>query len=95
MVAGFALLIVGFFVVHSIASGWVPARAHARGVGPGQAASLYLFSFYVSSAVLSTLAAATWTAVAWPGVVALATALLLGAAGLVVLMSHTSRSPAP
>ena len=95
VVAGFALLIVGFFVVHSIASGWVPARAHARGVGPGQAASLYLFSFYVASAVLSTLAAATWTAVAWSGVVALATALLLGAAGLVVVLHRTSRSPAP
>jgi len=87
---GFALVIPGFFVVHSVASGWVPARAHARGVGPGQAASLYLFSFYVSSSLLGTLAAAAWTAVGWGGVVALSTVLLLGAAGLAVALRTVS-----
>jgi len=82
MAAGFALVIAGFFVVHGVASGWVPARAHARGVGPGQAASLYLFTFYVSSSVAGTLAAAAWTGLGWPGVVAFSGALLLGCGGL-------------
>ena len=82
LAAGFALVIAGFFVVHSVASGWVPARAHARGVGPGQAASLYLFTFYVSSSVAGTLAAAAWTALGWPGVVALGCVLLVASAGL-------------
>ena len=76
---GFAMLIAGFFVVHSVASGWVPARAHARQVGPGQAASLYLFSYYVTASVAGTLAAAAWTASGWPGVVALSCVLLLAA----------------
>jgi YNFM family putative membrane transporter len=82
MAVGFALVIAGFFVVHSVASGWVPARAHAQGVGPGQAASLYLFSFYIASSVAGTVAAAAWTSVGWSGVVALSSALLLVSAVL-------------
>lgn len=31
MVLGLALFTAGFFAVHGIASGWVPARAHAAG----------------------------------------------------------------
>ena len=91
LAAGFALLIAGFFVVHSVASGWVPARAHARGVGPGQAASLYLFTFYVASSLAATLAAAAGTAVGWAGVAALGAALLLASGGLAVTLRGGSR----
>ena len=35
VVLGLALLTAGFFVVHGVASGWVPARAHAGGVATG------------------------------------------------------------
>ena len=74
---GVALLTTGFFVIHGVASGWVPARAHAAGVSTGQAASLYLFSFYLGSSTFGSLAGTAYDALGWPGVVALATLLLL------------------
>lgn len=89
VVVGLGLLTIGFFGVHGVASGWVPARAHARGVTVGQAASLYLFAYYLGSSVFGSLAGHTWTAAGWPGVVALATALLAVTAGLALLLRRT------
>ena len=73
---GLAVLIVGFFAVHGIASGWVPVRAHAVGTSASQAASLYLVSYYLAFSVFGTLAGLAWTHAHWPGVVVLALALL-------------------
>lgn len=91
VVAGVALLTAGFFVVHGVASGWVPARAHAGGVATGQAASLYLFAYYVGSSVFGGLAGPAWSWGAWPGVVALAILLicLTGALSLVLRRTPT------
>ena len=55
VVAGLAALTVGFFSVHGLASGWVTARAHASGVSTAQAASFYLFAYYVGSSVFGNL----------------------------------------
>jgi YNFM family putative membrane transporter len=74
---GLAVFTAGFFAVHGVASGWVPARAHAVGVAAGQAASLYLVAYYVGSSAFGTLAGPVWTAWGWPGVVALVVALLV------------------
>ncbi|MGN6131280.1 MAG: hypothetical protein ACTHOK_13160 [Nocardioidaceae bacterium] len=76
VVAGLAVMTAGFFVVHGVASGWVPARAHAGGVGAGQAASLYLFAYYLGSSVFGSVAGRAWSGGGWPAVVALAAALL-------------------
>jgi len=89
VVIGLALLTIGFFGVHGVASGWVPARAHAGGVATGQAASLYLFAYYLGSSVFGSLAGRIWTAAGWPGVVALATVLLAVTAGLALLLRRT------
>ena len=89
MVAGMALLTTGFFAVHGVASGWVPARAHAGGVAAGQAASLYLFSFYLGSSVFGTMAGTFWAAAGWPGVVMLATLLLTISAALSIVLRRT------
>ena len=78
---GLALLTAGFFAVHGVASGWVPARAHAGGVATGQAASLYLFTYYLGSSVFGSLAGPAWRRRPWPGVVALAVLLLASRAG--------------
>jgi len=86
LVAGLALLTAGFFAVHGVASGWVPARAHAGAVSTGQAASLYLFTYYLGSSVFGTLAGPAWHAATWPGVVALAVALLAVTGLLAVLL---------
>jgi YNFM family putative membrane transporter len=79
--AGLAVMTAGFFVVHGVASGWVPARAHAGGVPSGQAASLYLFAYYLGSSVFGSLSGRAWALGAWPAVTALAL-LLLAVSGL-------------
>jgi MFS transporter, YNFM family, putative membrane transport protein len=77
IIGGLAVMTAGFFIVHGVASGWVPARAHAVGVASGQAASLYLFAYYLGSSIFGSLAGRAWTLGAWPLVVALALALLV------------------
>jgi YNFM family putative membrane transporter len=76
VVVGLAVLTAGFFAVHGVASGWVPARAHAGGVATGQAASLYLFTYYLGSSVFGSLGGRAWSSEGWTGVVALAVVLL-------------------
>jgi MFS transporter, YNFM family, putative membrane transport protein len=77
IVAGLAVMTAGFFAVHGVASSWVPVRAHAGGVASAQAASLYLFAYYLGSSVFGNLAGRAWTVGAWPAVVALALSLLV------------------
>jgi YNFM family putative membrane transporter len=89
VLVGLGLLTIGFFAVHGVASGWVPARAHAGGVSSGQAASLYLFAYYLGSSVFGSLAGGAWTGAGWPGVVILSTVLLAAAALLAQLLRRT------
>lgn len=89
VIVGLALLTGGFFAVHGVASGWVPARAHAGGVSTGQAASLYLFTYNLGSSVLGSLAGDAWTTAQWPGVVAFVTLLLTATGGLALLLRRT------
>ncbi|GAA1479300.1 MFS transporter [Nocardioides aestuarii] len=70
VVLGLAVFAVGFFAVHGVASGWVPVRAHAGGVSAGQAASLYLVSYYIGSSLFGSLAGQAYEWAGWPGVVA-------------------------
>ena len=89
MVAGIGLLTAGFFVVHGVASGWVPVRAHAGGVATAQAASFYLFAYYAGSSVFGSLAGQAWSWSGWDGVVALSAALLGVTGGLTLLLRRT------
>jgi MFS transporter, YNFM family, putative membrane transport protein len=77
IVVGLAVMTAGFFAVHGVASGWVPTRAHAGGIAAGQAASLYLFAYYLGSSVFGALTGRAWSLAAWPGVVLLAGGLFL------------------
>jgi YNFM family putative membrane transporter len=86
VVLGLAVMTAGFFAVHGVASGWVAARAHATGGGTGQAASLYLFAYYLGSSVFGGLAGAAWTHKAWPGVAGLAGALVVVTLGLALTL---------
>lgn len=89
VVAGLALITIGFFAVHGVASGWVPARAHAGGVSTAQAASLYLFAYYLGSSVFGSLAGVAWTAGGWPGAAALVAVLLTAAGSLSLVLRRT------
>jgi MFS transporter, YNFM family, putative membrane transport protein len=77
LVIGLGLFVIGFFAVHGVASGWVPARAHAGAVSTGQAASLYLFTYYLGSSVFGSLGGTAWAHLSWAGVVGLAAVLLV------------------
>ena len=90
LVLGLALLVVGFFAAHGVASGWVPVRAHRVGVSAGQAASLYLFTYYAGSSVFGSLAGHAWAVSGWPGVVTLASSLLVVTAGIALLLRRRS-----
>jgi MFS transporter, YNFM family, putative membrane transport protein len=94
IVLGLAVMTGGFFIVHGVVSGWVPARAHAGGVASGQAASLYLFAYYLGSSVFGSLAGRAWTLGAWPAVVTLALTLLAVSGLLTVRLRHAP-SPDP
>jgi YNFM family putative membrane transporter len=84
VVLGLAVMTAGFFTVHGVASGWVPTRAHAGGVAAGQAASLYLFAYYLGSSVFGSVAGGAWALGAWPAVVVLSCGLVL-VSGLLTL----------
>jgi YNFM family putative membrane transporter len=88
-VAGLAVLTVGFFAAHGVASGWVAARASLGGRPVGQAASLYSFWYYVGSSVGGTLAGRAWEAGGWPSVALLAGGAAVGALVLTVVLGRT------
>ncbi|HEY5513795.1 MAG TPA: MFS transporter [Geomonas sp.] len=73
IVGGIAIFTCGFFGAHTIASSWVGSRARTA---RAQAASLYLFSYYVGSSVSGTVGGLFWTSFRWEGVVCLILALL-------------------
>ncbi|WP_235532544.1 MFS transporter [Nocardioides sp. Root140] len=95
IVLGIALLSIGFFSMHGLASGWVTVRAHALGASTGQAASFYLFSYYVGSSVFGNLGSTAWTHAGWTGVVALSGGLLTLTALLIVVLRGTRAPAAP
>ncbi|HEY3557677.1 MAG TPA: MFS transporter [Kribbella sp.] len=88
IVLGLAVMTAGFFAVHGVASGWVPARAHASGVGTGQASSMYLFSFYLGSSVFGGLAGTAWSRAQWTGVAGEAGVLFVVALVLALLLRN-------
>ncbi|MPQ99031.1 MFS transporter [Modestobacter sp. I12A-02628] len=93
-VLGLCVLTVGFFAAHAVASGWVATRAALGGRAVGQAASLYMFWYYVGSSVAGTLAGRAWQGSGWTAVALLAGGLLAGALVLTLLLVRT-RSLAP
>ena len=66
VIAGIAVVTIGFFGAHSIASAWVGRRG---GAARGQAAAWYLFFYYMGSSVLGSAGGVAWTHDGWPGVV--------------------------
>lgn len=91
VVLGVAVMTGGFFAVHGVASGWVPVRAHAAGIAPGPAASVYLFAYYLGSSVFGSVAGLVWSAGRWPGVMTL-TLALTGVVILLALLLRRTRS---
>ncbi|MEL4358817.1 MULTISPECIES: MFS transporter [unclassified Luteococcus] len=87
VVLGLSLITIGFFAAHGVASGWVAANAVQHRLGTGQAASLYLFAYYLGSSLAGTVAGWAWSRWHWPGVTAL-TACLVGVALVAVIVTQ-------
>ena len=99
VIAGIGVVTIGFFGAHSIASAWVGRRARDN---RGQAAALYLFSYYLGSSVLGSAGGVAWSRAGWPGValfcmalgaIALAIGLLLR--GIAPLRENVPTPPRP
>ena len=73
MIVGIALFTCGFFGAHTIASSWVGSRARTA---RAQAASIYLFSYYLGSSISGTAGGVFWSSSGWEGVVCLILGLL-------------------
>lgn len=72
IVAGIAVVTIGFFTAHSVASSWVGRRAVAA---KGHAASLYLLSYYLGSSIAGSLGGVFWAWGGWGAVVGYTSAL--------------------
>ena len=90
VVAALAVMTIGFFGAHGVASGWVAARARAGGRATAQAASTYLFAYYVGSSVAGAAAGRAWSGGGWTGVLLLTGALVLVGCGVAVLLARST-----
>ncbi len=74
VIAGIVAITFGFFGGHSIVSSWVGRRA---GRAKAQAASLYLFAYYLGSSVAGASGGLFYAAHGWSGVAAFVGAMVL------------------
>lgn len=65
-IIGLIIFTFGFFAAHSVASGWVSARATQD---KAQASSIYLFAYYFGSSVAGTTGGYFWMNYGWSGIV--------------------------
>lgn len=90
VIGGLALLTVGFFAAHTVASSWVGRRAtHGRAVASG----LYLFAYYVGSSIGGTLGGVAYGAGGWPATVASMGAMLLATLLVAVTLGRAAARP--
>ncbi len=92
IITGIAIFTIGFFATHTIASAWVGTRA--RGAR-AQAASLYLFSYYIGSSISGTGGGFIWSAWGWSGIVALVITLIVVAALAAQRLGRLERTVRP
>ncbi|AFQ46819.1 MFS transporter [Burkholderia cepacia] len=88
---GIACVTFGFFAGHSTASGWVGRLATQ---GKGQAAALYLLSYYLGSSIVGSLGGRFWSASGWAGVAALVATLLTAGLAAAAWLRRRERSGA-
>jgi YNFM family putative membrane transporter len=90
VVAGLAVMTIGFFGAHGVASGWVAARAGLGGRATAQAASAYLFAYYAGSSVGGSLAGRAWSSNGWAGVTLLACGFVVAALAVTLLLARST-----
>lgn len=88
VIIGVTVVTIGFFTVHSIASGWV-GRMAAR--DRAHASSLYLLSYYAGASILGSAGGWAWHSSGWTGLSVYVALLFTGvlAIALILLRSNT------
>ncbi|MEV6137907.1 MFS transporter [Nocardia sp. NPDC051990] len=90
IILGISLCTAGFFGAHAVASTWVGAMAPGN---RGATSSLYLFTYYLGSAIIGSAAGIAYAKGGWDGLAACVGALVAVAAVLVwYLTIHAGRS---
>lgn len=84
VILGLAVFTIGFFAVHTVASGWVGRRGGSR---KGLVSALYLSSYYLGGSVVGSAAGWPWSHAGWPGVVA----VLMACVALVIAIAALLR----
>jgi MFS transporter, YNFM family, putative membrane transport protein len=84
-IVGVALVTVGFFAGHSVASSWVGLRAASA---KAQASALYLFFYYAGSSLAGSSGGWALSLADWPGVAAFVGALTCLACLVAMKLSH-------
>ena len=74
VIGGIVVLTSGFFVAHSIASGWVGRLAETS---KGHASSLYLLAYYLGSSIMGSVGGWFWAHGGWNAVAGFAGMLLV------------------
>jgi YNFM family putative membrane transporter len=87
VIAGIVVITVGFFMVHSVASGWVGRLASRN---KSHAASLYLLSYYFGSSILGSLGGWFWREGGWAAVVAFCSTLMMIVLGIAAKLRRGS-----
>ena len=82
---GLVVFTGGFFAAHSVASGWVGARADES--ARGQASALYQFSYYGGSSVGGVIGGIAYAAWGWTGMTAVL-CVSIGLAAATVVIAH-------
>jgi YNFM family putative membrane transporter len=89
---GLALFTFCFFASHSVTSSWVGRRAQSASA---LASALYLFFYYIGSAVIGWLAGVAWGVAGWTGVVAVLGCGLAGALLIALRLRNLAPAAAP
>jgi len=89
---GLALFTFCFFASHSVTSSWVGRRAQSASA---LASALYLFFYYIGSAVIGWLAGVAWGLAGWTGVVAVLGCGLAGALLIALRLRNLAPAAAP
>ncbi|MDI5965652.1 MFS transporter [Streptomyces sp. SL13] len=92
VVPGLVVFTVGFFAAHAVASSWVGARSRSLGA---QGAAVYLFCYYIGSAVGGSLGGVFYSSGAWNGVSAYCAVLIAVALLSAVTLRRLRPIPVP
>lgn len=90
VVTGIVIITIGFFMVHSIASGWVGRMAKRD---KGHASSLYLLAYYVGASLMGWSGGWAWRSDGWDGVAAYAAGAFAIVLGIALLLMMKGNGP--